>query len=344
MTEREILEKFKVWLQKNTTLAASSIDKYAGGVKTISKDMIKCNVVSSNIILMDIIEFNEISKVIFNNDFFISKNYKGKNMYSRSLESFQDFLKYENKEFEITLNRFEQMYKFNPSNKKTQINKNEFELEESDNQTRKQNIDYISNINSAKQASIDSFVNSNDVISESLTSIFTELVGFEQSNPVVTIEKNNNSVAEKRINIPRSSKRLEFIQRQVANFYVGLRGEELVLAYEINRLKSLDMDEYAEKVIHSSEKNPKSGFDILSYDINDEGEIYEFYISVKTTKSKETSPFSISSHELELSKKFGDKYKVYRVCEICSDNPRIIIIDTPLKDCDLSARTYSVSV
>lgn len=51
------------------------------------------------------------------------------------------------------------------------------------------------------------------------------------------------------------------------------------------------------------------GYDIVSY--TPEGQ--EVYIEVKTTKQNRVDDFYITPNEIEASKKYGDRYKIYRL-------------------------------
>jgi hypothetical protein len=91
---------------------------------------------------------------------------------------------------------------------------------------------------------------------------------------------------------------------------LGYKGELFVLKFEKRKLTNLGMPDLAERIIHVSvERGDHSGYDILSFDESGE----EMFIEVKTTPKSEESPFFISALEIDKSKKYVDKYFLYRV-------------------------------
>lgn len=85
--------KFKEWLDKNKKLKQSSIEKYIGAIRTISKDLSK--ELGSDIKIYDILdikEFNKIYELYYDNTKLMNKNKKGNNMYSNGLNCYKEFL------------------------------------------------------------------------------------------------------------------------------------------------------------------------------------------------------------------------------------------------------------
>lgn len=107
---------------------------------------------------------------------------------------------------------------------------------------------------------------------------------------------------------------------------IGDAGEEYVLSYEIQELKSNGLAQLAERVRRVSLENVAAGFDILSY-YND-GE--EKYIEVKSSKSH-YSDFEITINELRTAKQHGDDYWIYRVKGVGTENVEIIKLRNPVR-------------
>ena len=85
------ISTFINWMTNNTKLSEASIKKYAGAVKTTSKEMIEYNVIYKPLLEMNIFELDlAISKIISNPDF-IKKNTVGNKMYSNSLKQLRCF-------------------------------------------------------------------------------------------------------------------------------------------------------------------------------------------------------------------------------------------------------------
>ncbi|MBU3109484.1 McrB family protein [Clostridium gasigenes] len=85
--------EFETWLVKNKKLKESSIVKYIGAVRTISKDLAKELGIDLKIYdITDINEFNKIYKLYYDNSELMNKNKKGNNMYSNGLNCYKEFL------------------------------------------------------------------------------------------------------------------------------------------------------------------------------------------------------------------------------------------------------------
>lgn len=83
------------------------------------------------------------------------------------------------------------------------------------------------------------------------------------------------------------------------------------------------------------------GYDISSYDIDNDGKQFEIKIEVKTTQSKVDTEFLVSKNEVETSKKYKDRYCVYRVYDLKSPNPKFYRAFGEIeKNFDLDPYTY----
>lgn len=104
---------------------------------------------------------------------------------------------------------------------------------------------------------------------------------------------------------------------------IGLAGEEFVIDYEKNRLKSVGREDLALKVKHVSKENCAAGYDILSF--FEDGR--DLYIECKTTSAKSTS-FELSANEWEVAKRHRTQYYIYRVINIY-DSPSLFLVKDP---------------
>ena len=86
----------------------------------------------------------------------------------------------------------------------------------------------------------------------------------------------------------------------------GFDGERWVFEYEKEKLIGT---KYAKKVVHVSKDEPFAGYDIRSY--TREGE--KMLIEVKTSERNLDTMLGITQHELEMSKKWGNRYYLYRL-------------------------------
>ena len=115
-----------------------------------------------------------------------------------------------------------------------------------------------------------------------------------------------------RITKPKTTK-IDYINKARKDAEVGLLGEELVINYEKERLINLDLNEYAEKIRWISKESDSYGYDIESFDVDENGKVYPIKIEVKTTASKADTEFFVTKNELEESKEYKKSYFIYRV-------------------------------
>lgn len=150
----------------------------------------------------------------------------------------------------------------------------------------------------------------------------------------------------KKISSP-SNRKIDYVKRAAENAKTGLLGENLILAFEIDRLNKLGLDEYASQVKQVSLVNDVLGYDIRSFDIDDEGNVHEIYIEVKTSSTVKDVDFYVSRNEVEQSKILGDKYWLYRVynCNTPSNEPKFYRVNGPISDnFDLTSDTYKATI
>ena len=105
----------------------------------------------------------------------------------------------------------------------------------------------------------------------------------------------------------------------------GQNAELAVILYERDKLDNLGHPELAELVTQVSKKNSAAGYDIKSYDLNDDGSFVEIHIEVKSAKLvSKYIEFFISENELKKFKndphhkiycliKSGRSYKLHEV-------------------------------
>ena len=87
--------------------------------------------------------------------------------------------------------------------------------------------------------------------------------------------------------------------------------------------------------------------DILSFDIDDRGQVHEIYIEVKTTSNKKDVDFYVSRNEVEQSKILNKKYWLYRVydCSVSNLNPKFYRVNGSIpENFELTADTYMATI
>lgn len=110
------------------------------------------------------------------------------------------------------------------------------------------------------------------------------------------------------------AKKIDFEKRYEENRILGDAGERYIYDYEIERLRDLKLSiDVFEEVIHTSKVfGDGAGYDILSKQEKN-GELYNLYIEVKTTKGDLNTPFFISINELRFMEDYEKEARIYRV-------------------------------
>ena len=136
-----------------------------------------------------------------------------------------------------------------------------------------------------------------------------------------TISLNNDNY----VSIIKSKRNI--IQQKKIDLEVALRGEEIVLQYEKRKLGNLGRQDLAEKVVNVSLKDMNVGFDIHSYSIDSEGSVSDLYIKVHSTVTNINKTLLLTANEYDNLLRKSDEYKLYKVYNIYTDQPRLFIVD-----------------
>lgn len=130
----------------------------------------------------------------------------------------------------------------------------------------------------------------------------------------IDIPKVNRKVY-KQLSNKRVSK-IDHVRKAKKDAKTGLSGEELVLAYEKEKMLKNNRKDLIEKIDWVSSHDDNRGYDISSFDFDENGKEYEIFIEVKTTEEGEKSLFFISSNEINMMKEKKEKYWIYRVSKV----------------------------
>lgn len=146
------------------------------------------------------------------------------------------------------------------------------------------------------------------------TNAIQETLAQDKITEVIVIKPQMDFVNEKVIKNTqefKARKSPDYLEKEKKNRKLGLRGEELVIQFERDRLNDLGLNHLVDKVEHTSQLvGDGVGYDIKSFDENGN----EIYIEVKTTKGGKTTGFFISPNEIKFSRMMRDQYYLYRIC------------------------------
>jgi hypothetical protein len=138
--------------------------------------------------------------------------------------------------------------------------------------------------------------------------------------------------------LSRRGRRLDFAERDAANRRLGRLGEELVLELERRRLVRAGRDDLAAKVEWvANTVGDGLGFDVLSFDTDDEA---ERFLEVKTTGLPKHFPFRVTATEVRCSEDVPEKFRLYRVFDF-GRSPRVYVLNGSLRQaCCLEPTVY----
>ena len=115
----------------------------------------------------------------------------------------------------------------------------------------------------------------------------------------------------------RARKVADYSLRDARNRDLGLKGEELVLEIEKDRLKELGLYELSQRVVHTSVvEGDGAGYDIRSF--NEDGS--SRFIEVKTTRGCATTDFYMSMNEIRFADNHPESYCLYRLYNFDNNN------------------------
>ncbi len=141
--------------------------------------------------------------------------------------------------------------------------------------------------------------------------------------------------------IAHQANRINYLEQEAHNQALGNAGERFVINYERARLIQAGKELLAERVEHVAVTvGPRAGFDIRSFEVNGTDRLIE----AKTTKYGKSTPFFVSPHELETSKKHAQNYLLFWVF-FFREAPRFFTLNGCLSDhCVLRPTEYMASV
>lgn len=178
---------------------------------------------------------------------------------------------------------------------------------------------------------IDDFLNRNLSMANNVNRVFAWADVFDAELP-------ERIVGVKESRPEYLARKIDYSQRESINRKLGENGEEFVVNYERYRLAQAGREDLVNDVEWSSKEHGDGlGYDVRSFDpVKDE----ELFIEVKTTNSGKYLPFYISKNELSFSRRYPDKYSLYRVYQFNS-NPRLFNMQGEVdKHVNLNVETY----
>jgi len=132
-----------------------------------------------------------------------------------------------------------------------------------------------------------------------------------------------------------------YTERERNNRSLGERGEQFVLDFERFRLEQAGRPDLAQDVKWvSKEKGDGAGFDIQSFTVESEEELF---IEVKTTNCGKYQPFYITDNELAYSLQWNQQYCLYRVYDFKNEARLFRLQGAVEQYVHLQAKNYKAS-
>lgn len=123
-----------------------------------------------------------------------------------------------------------------------------------------------------------------------------------------------------------------WIKKEKSRIKNGNLAEGLVYVAEKLKLEKMNREDLADKVKWiSRDSGDGYGYDILSYDFDQNDNPYEIHIEVKSTANL-NDDFIMSSNELKYAKENKNTYRLYRVAKLKSNNPICKVIEVDLDE------------
>ena len=125
----------------------------------------------------------------------------------------------------------------------------------------------------------------------------------------------------------KTVRKIDYVKKAKSNAENGWLGEKLVIAYEQDRLTKLGREDLASEIKWVSRDDDTTGYDILSFDVDENNNVREKYIEVNTTEGNDSNVFYISINEINVMERFKEQYFIYRVFNVKKKNPEVFILE-----------------
>lgn len=112
-------------------------------------------------------------------------------------------------------------------------------------------------------------------------------------------------------------------RREKNNKLKGDKGEDIAVEIERRRLTAIGREDLIPKIVQVARVKDGLGYDIISVDIDAGGIEKQIFIEVKTTAGGIYKKFQISANEVEVSKKLGSAYYIYRIFNLKENSTKI---------------------
>ncbi|MCP5520859.1 MAG: DUF3883 domain-containing protein [Verrucomicrobiales bacterium] len=137
---------------------------------------------------------------------------------------------------------------------------------------------------------------------------------------------------------PAAPSRKNYLEIEARNQSLGRAGEELVLAFEHERLWRAGRRALADRIEHVSRtQGDHLGYDVLSFEAGGGPRLIE----VKTTRFGALTPFFASRNEVDVSQEREQDYRLYRLFSF-GVQPKLFVLTGSLRQtCELEPASFA---
>ena len=146
--------------------------------------------------------------------------------------------------------------------------------------------------------------------------------------------------------VPRKIKQSKKNALQLAKIQIelDLRGETLVMLYERTRLTKINRKDLADKVQNVTFVDMNLGYDIKSFDVDQDGKVVEKHIKVKTSVSHKNIGFDLTENEYEKIADKNSGVEFYRVYDVYTDCPKYVDLTGKISNFKRKSSSLSFSL
>lgn len=172
-----------------------------------------------------------------------------------------------------------------------------------------------------------------DVALENITLVLKEeFVDYSdiQVTPIKVVKGEKRSNKYGRLTQKKVYKKIDYFKQAKENYQTGLKGEQLFLRLEKDRLIKLGVD-HSQYLRWMSIESDSYGYDFESIEMRN-GRLAKIFVEVKATKDQNDTPFFLSKNELDISKIKKESYRLFRIFDLASINPKYYYADGEIEE------------
>lgn len=165
--------------------------------------------------------------------------------------------------------------------------------------------------------------NTNKIEKIDVKDVMSQIVEIEEESLKKKLQNKKRKSSTKRKK--KNGIKVDYLEMNKNKKLLGDKCEEIIYEREKHLLEELGRKDLADKVIWvARDVGDGLGYDIKSFK-NIKGKYEEIYIEVKGTSGSCESDFEITKNEIEFSRNNADRYYLYRLGNIYSENPELSI-------------------